>query len=61
MTQLTEALYRHLDSPNPIFDAHTLFELATEELQDRRDGQPVAPITGSPGGHAPAAEEVSRV
>ena len=61
VTQLRDALYRHLDSPNPTFAAHTWFELATEELQDRWDRQPGAPITGSPGGHVPdAREEVAR-
>jgi hypothetical protein len=62
LEQLTDALYRHLDSPNPSFAAQTWFELASEELQNRRDRQPGPPVAGSPGGHAPAArEEVSPV
>jgi hypothetical protein len=59
LEQLTDALYRHLDSPNPSFAAQTWFELATEELQSRRDRQPGPPVA-DPCGHAPAArEEVS--
>lgn len=33
--QLADALYRHLDTNNPSFGAHTWYELATEELQNR--------------------------
>ncbi|MCX6498611.1 MAG: hypothetical protein NTU93_07385 [Arthrobacter sp.] len=33
--QLADALYRHLDTPNPSFGAHTWYELAAEELQQR--------------------------
>jgi len=62
LEQLADALYRHLDSPNPTFSAQTWFELATEELQKRRDRQPRPPITASPSGHAPDARtEVSPV
>lgn len=44
---LVDALYRHLDSPEPSFGACTWFELATDELQKRREGaagmHPAAP------------------
>jgi len=33
--QLADALYRHLDTPAPSFGAHTWYELAAEELQQR--------------------------
>ena len=33
--QLADALYRHLDTSSPSFGAHTWYELATEELQNR--------------------------
>lgn len=34
---LVDALYRHLDSPTPSFGAYTWYELATDELQNRRN------------------------
>jgi hypothetical protein len=40
LSQLADALYRHLDTPTPSFGAHTWYELAAEELQNRR-------VTGS--------------
>ena len=36
--QLADALYRHLDTASPSFGAHTWYELATEELQNRHLG-----------------------
>jgi hypothetical protein len=36
--QLADALYRHLDTASPAFGAHTWYELATEELQNRHLG-----------------------
>ena len=36
--QLADALYRHLDTSSPSFGAHTWYELATEELHNRRLG-----------------------
>ena len=33
--RLADALYRHLDTPSPSFGAHTWYELAAEELQQR--------------------------
>ena len=36
--QLSDALYRHLDTASPAFGAHTWYELATEELQNRHLG-----------------------
>ncbi|MEO3931695.1 hypothetical protein WMO79_02625 [Micrococcaceae bacterium Sec7.4] len=36
--QLADALYRHLDTASPSFGAHTWYELATEELQNRHRG-----------------------
>lgn len=51
---LVDALYRHLDSPVPSFGASTWFELATDELQNRRNEQqqvpPVLPETVPGGG-----------
>ncbi|MGP4030924.1 hypothetical protein [Pseudarthrobacter sp. 1C304] len=48
--QLADALYRHLDTNNPSFGAHTWYELATEELQNRHlddaDGADGADISG---------------
>ncbi|HSN35629.1 MAG TPA: hypothetical protein VLT34_04715, partial [Arthrobacter sp.] len=34
--QLADALYRHLDTDSPAFGAHTWYELAAEELQNRK-------------------------
>ena len=36
--QLADALYRHLDTASPSFGAHTWYELAAEELQNRHLG-----------------------
>lgn len=36
--QLADALYRHLDTSSPSFGAHTWYELAAEELQNRHQG-----------------------
>lgn len=41
--QLADALYRHLDTSSPSFGAHTWYELATEELQNRHLGDVVEP------------------
>lgn len=38
LSQLADALYRHLDTPNPSFGAHTWYDLAAEELQQRYRG-----------------------
>lgn len=38
LCQLADALYRHLDTSSPSFGAHTWYELATEELQNRHLG-----------------------
>lgn len=35
LCQLADALYRHLDTSTPSFGAHTWYELAAEELQNR--------------------------
>ncbi|MET1088669.1 MAG: hypothetical protein ABWY04_16360 [Arthrobacter sp.] len=40
LTRLTDALYRHLDSPGPSFGARTWFELATDEMVRRRIQDP---------------------
>lgn len=52
LCQLADALYRHLDTTNPSFGAHTWYELAAEELQYRHlteeegpDEDQVAPDT----------------
>jgi hypothetical protein len=49
LCQLADALYRHLDTSNPSFGAHTWYELATEEIQTRH-------LTDEGGG--PAGEEL---
>ena len=41
--QLADALYRHLDTSSPSFGAHTWYELATEELQNRHCGDAGGP------------------
>lgn len=47
--QLADALYRHLDTSNPSFGAHTWYELATEELQNRHlDGADEAGVSAGP-------------
>ncbi|MEQ4519866.1 hypothetical protein ABLI39_10955 [Pseudarthrobacter sp. B907] len=51
--QLADALYRHLDTPRPSFGAHTWYELAADELQQRYQGADdgaapdIADLTGS--------------
>ena len=44
--QLADALYRHLDTSSPSFGAHTWYELATEELQNRHLGGGSDPAEG---------------
>ena len=44
--QLADALYRHLDTVNPSFGAHTWYELAAEELQNRHLGAADDPAEG---------------
>ena len=44
--QLADALYRHLDTSSPSFGAHTWYELATEELQNRHLGGAADPAEG---------------
>ncbi|MDN4642867.1 hypothetical protein [Arthrobacter sp. PsM3] len=44
--QLSDALYRHLDTSSPAFGAHTWYELATEELQNRNLSAAAAPAGG---------------
>lgn len=44
--QLADALYRHLDTSTPSFGAHTWYELAAEELQNRRLGGADGPAEG---------------
>ena len=44
LTELADALYRHLDTPNPAFGAHSWYAAVVEELQLRRltgEGRPV--------------------
>ena len=38
LCQLADALYRHLDTSSPSFGAHTWYELAAEEVQNRHLG-----------------------
>ena len=56
---LVDALYRHLDSPAPSFGAYTWFELATDELQNRRDDE--ARIPSAVAVPAPAGRRTRRV
>jgi len=44
--QLADALYRHLDTASPSFGAHTWYELAAEELQNRHRGAAGGPAEG---------------
>jgi hypothetical protein len=43
LVQLADALYRHLDTSSPSFGAHTWYELAAEELQNRHLGDAADP------------------
>ncbi|MGO4121170.1 hypothetical protein [Arthrobacter sp. YAF16] len=45
--QLADALYRHLDTPSPSFGAHTWYELAAEELQQRYRAMDEAELDGA--------------
>jgi hypothetical protein len=44
LCRLADALYRHLDTSSPLYGAHTWYELAAEELQNRHlaDGDGLA-------------------
>ncbi|WP_200947917.1 hypothetical protein [Arthrobacter sp. Soil763] len=59
--ELADALYRHLDNPQPSFGAHTWYELAAEELQQRyRAADSGAPdAAGDLPGAAPAAVDLA--
>ncbi|MDI3210743.1 hypothetical protein [Arthrobacter sp. AL12] len=46
LCQLADALYRHLDTSSPSFGAHTWYELAAEELQNRHLGGAGDPAEG---------------
>jgi hypothetical protein len=46
LCQLADALYRHLDTSSPSYGAHTWYELAAEELQNRRRTDPGGPAEG---------------
>jgi hypothetical protein len=46
LCQLADALYRHLDTTSPFYGAHTWYELAAEELQNRRRTEPDGPAEG---------------
>ncbi len=51
--QLADALYRHLDTSSPSFGAHTWYELAAEELQNRHQavaGPAEDELAAGPGG-----------
>lgn len=43
LSKLADALYRHLDTRNPSFGAHTWYELAAEELHQRHLTEPEGP------------------
>ena len=43
LSKLADALYRHLDTRNPSFGAHTWYELAAEELHQRHLTEPDGP------------------
>lgn len=55
LCRLADALYRHLDTSTPLFGAHTWYELAAEELQNRHlaDGDELAD------GDGPAGDELA--
>lgn len=36
LAELADALYRHLDTPSPVFGAHSLYVQVADELQLRR-------------------------
>lgn len=36
LTELADALYRHLDTPSPAFGAHAWYAQVTDELRTRR-------------------------
>ncbi|MCU1530817.1 MAG: hypothetical protein JWO49_388 [Arthrobacter sp.] len=46
LCQLADALYRHLDTSSPSFGAHTWYELATEEIQNRHLTDAIGPAEG---------------
>ncbi len=50
LCRLADALYRHLDTASPMFGAHTWYELAAEEIQNRH----LADLDG------PAGDEVEQ-
>lgn len=51
LCRLADALYRHLDTSSPSYGAHTWYELAAEELQNRHlaDGDGLAEGDGQTG------------
>jgi hypothetical protein len=46
LRQLADALYCHLDTSSPSFGAHTWYELATEEIQNRHLADEGGPAEG---------------
>jgi hypothetical protein len=43
LAELTDALYRHLDTRKPLFGAHTWYDFAADELQHRHAEDSDAP------------------
>lgn len=64
LAELADALYRHLDTPNPAFGAYSWYTQVAEELQLRRlpgEGRLAGESTGQPddlGPAGPAGQEV---
>ncbi|MDQ4046697.1 MAG: hypothetical protein M3127_04915 [Actinomycetota bacterium] len=61
LAELADALYRHLDTPNPAFGAHSWYTQVAEELQLRRitgEGRLVGDSAAQPEDHGPAGQEV---
>jgi hypothetical protein len=55
LCRLADALYSHLDTSSPSYGAHTWYELAAEELQNRH----LADGDGQIDGDGPAGEELA--
>ena len=57
LAELADALYRHLDTPNPAFGAHSWYTQVAEELQLRRltsEGRLGGESAAQPGDLGPA-------
>ena len=61
LCRLADALYRHLDTRTPLYGAHTWYELAAEELQNRHvaDGDGLADGDELADGDGAAGDELA--